>query len=91
MSELRRAIEAELAKFWDERSLELDDDPDTTDQFVDRLDSMTAVDALIGVEKLVGIEIKESAVVRRGGYDSKEQFLSDLPDRIVKYVERHQK
>jgi len=76
-----------LEKFWDERKI-LVEVTGTVEELVDEIDSLSAVDALIPIEDLLGIEIDESKVVRRGGYDSKEQFLEELSKNIVKFVEQ---
>lgn len=87
MEKLRSAIEASLTTFWEERALDVDDAPKSLADFVDELDSLTAVDALIGLEKIVGIEIDEGSVIRKGGYESKEQFIKHLTDNVLKYVQ----
>jgi len=84
--ELKSAIETCLREFWDTHSLAVDEASETVDGLIDPLDSLTAVDALIELEKIVGMELPEGRVIRRGGYDSKEQFIEDLTRRVLEYV-----
>lgn len=84
--QLKSAIETCLREFWDTHSLAVDGASETIDSLIDPLDSLTAVDALIELEKIVGMELPEGRVIRRGGYDSKEQFIEDLTRRVLEYV-----
>jgi acyl carrier protein len=86
MSDMKTAIEATLAKFWDERALVTADQAETVDGFVDQMDSLTAIEALIELEKITQIEIDEGVVLRTGGYESREQFIGDLTERVLKFV-----
>ena len=88
---LKAAIEGSLQKFWADRSIEVDKDSESIDDFIDELDSLTAVDALIGIEAITGMEIPEGSVIRRGGYDSKEQFIDHLTASVLKYVQEQTK
>lgn len=91
MDQLKAAIEANLLKFWEERSIEVDKDSESIDDFIDELDSLAAVDALIDIETITGMEIPEGSVIRRGGYDSKKQFIEHLTACVLKYVQEQQK
>lgn len=53
------------------------------------MDSMTAVEALIAVEKIIGMDLPSGYVIRRGGYNDQEHFINDLTARVVIYVEEH--
>ncbi len=86
IDQLKATIEACLRQFWDSHSLAVDGTSETVDGLIDPLDSLTAVDALIELEKIVGMELPEEHVIRRGGYDSKGQFIEDLTKRVLKYV-----
>ena len=90
MDEMKAAIEASLLKFWADRSISVEES-DSVEDFIDELDSLTAVDVLIDIEKITGIDIPEGSVIRRGGYDSKEQFVKHLTDRVMKYVQEQRK
>lgn len=91
MSDLKTAIEATLAKFWDERALAAEGQAETVDGFVNEMDSLTAIEALIELEEITHIEIDEGAVLRTGGYDSREQFITDLTERVLKFVSAKKK
>jgi len=82
-------IRVALEKFWEEQAISVDGESTSIDDLVAAMDSMTAVEALIDVEKIVGMDIPVGSVIRRGGYDTKEQFLDDLTVRVRKYVEEH--
>lgn len=86
MDQHKLAIEACLRQFWDTHSLAVDGASESVDGLIDPLDSLTAVDALIELEKIVGMELPEGRVIRRGGYDSKGQFIEDLAKRVLQYV-----
>lgn len=84
--QLKSTIETCLRKFWKDHSVAVDGTADTVDGLIDPLDSLTAVDALIDLEEIVGVELPEGRVIRRGGYDTEEQFIEDLTRRVLVYV-----
>ncbi len=86
VDQLKSAIEVCLRQFWDTHSLAVDGASESVEGLIDPLDSLTAVDALIELEKIVGMELPEGRVIRRGGYDSKGQFIEDLTKRVLRYV-----
>lgn len=86
IDQLKSAIETCLRQFWDTHSLAVDGTSESVGGLIDPLDSLTAVDALIELEKIVDIELPEGRVIRRGGYDSKGQFIEDLTKRVLRYV-----
>lgn len=90
MDNMKAAIEASLLKFWADRSIDLEE-ADSVENFLDGIDSLTAVDALIEIEKITGIEIPEGSVIRRGGYDSKAQFVEHLTGKVMKYIQGQSK
>ena len=53
--------------------------------------SFTATDALQEVETIVDMELPTGEVIRRGGYESKDQFVIELTQRVLEYVAEHQK
>ena len=59
------------------------------DDLVAAMDSFTASDVLGEVEDIVDMELPSGQVVRRGGYDSKDQFVTMLTQRILDYVAEH--
>lgn len=80
-------IREALENFWDEQSLSIDEGSTSIDDLVAAMDSMTAVEVLVDVEKIVGMELPIAEVIRRGGYESQEQFIEDLTTRVLTYVE----
>lgn len=90
MDDMKAAIEASLQEFWADRSINLEE-ADSVENFLDEVDSLTAVDALIEIEKITGIDIPEGYVIRRGGYDSQAQFVADLTGRVMNYVQGQRK
>lgn len=88
---LKAKIKASLEKFWQERAIEVDKNSESIDDFIDELDSLTAVDVLIDIETIAGMEIPEGSVIRRGGYDSKEQFIEHLTFSVLKYIQEQTK
>ena len=86
VDQFKSDIEACLQQFWDTHSLAVDGASESIDDLIDPLDSLTAVDALIDLEIIVGMELPEGRVIRRGGYDSKGQFIEDLTKRVLRYV-----
>lgn len=79
-------IHQSLAKFWDDRSVALNDAA-TVEDLIDELDSLSAVDALLPIEEHLGMDIEADKVIRRGGYNSKQQFIDHLSAAIERYVE----
>lgn len=89
MGELKAAIQAELEKFWQEQAISVDADGDSVDDLVAAMDSLTATEVLGELEKLTGIELPSADLIRRGGYDSKDQFIRELTTSVLDYVKEH--
>lgn len=90
MEDKRTQIIAALEAFWAGQTLG-GEGADTVDDLVAAMDSFTATDALIDVEDIVGMELPTGDVIRRGGYESKDQFIYELTQRVMDYVAEHQK
>jgi hypothetical protein len=90
MKDLAAEIASKLEDYWADQSLTLDDS-ESIDDLVASMDSFTAADVLEEIETMVGMDLPAGAVIRRGGYDTKEQFVAELSARIVEYVTEHQK
>lgn len=83
----KQEIEECLGKFWDEMAIELGEDPDdTSGLFEAPLDSLTAVEVLVAVDKLLNCKIPAETVIQKGGYKSREQFVDDLAGKIIEFV-----
>lgn len=83
---MKAEIEESLQQFWNDRAINVDMDSESIDDFIDEIDSLTAVDALIDIERITGMDIPEGSVIRRGGYDTKKQFIEHLTASVLKYV-----
>lgn len=83
---MKAEIEESLQQFWDDRAINVNMDSESIDDFIDEIDSLTAVDALIDIERITGMDIPEGSVIRRGGYDTKKQFIEHLTASVLKYV-----
>lgn len=90
MSDSKAEIEAILGQFWDEMAIDLGEDPqDTSGLLGAPLDSITALEVLLQVDELLGRNIPAEAVIRKGGYESKEQFVELLTAQILEHVGEH--
>lgn len=56
-----------------------------------QLDSMSSCDVLSQLENIVGFELEPERVIRRGGYSSREQFVTELGEAVMKQVEENRK
>lgn len=90
MDDKRQEIEASLGEFWDRMAIELGEDPQDTGALVGApLDSLTAMEAMLEIDKLLNLKIPADTVIRKGGYESKEQFVEHLTSEVLKYVAEH--
>lgn len=90
MEDKREQISAALEAFWAGQTLDAEGGS-SVDDLVAAMDSFTAADALTEIEDIVGIELPTGDVIRRGGYDSRDQFVSELTQRVLDYVAEQQK
>jgi len=90
MNEHKAELERILSDFWDGNEIPISDAPTTTDQLGAALDSITAVAVLLEVDTLFKRKIPVEAVIQRGGYKDKEEFVTKLRDQILKVVEESQ-
>lgn len=82
-------MEAILGVFWDENAIPVEpSDATDTGDYVAPLDSMSAVEVLIKLEELLGQELEASDIIRQGGYDSKDQFVSDISARVLSCLQK---
>ena len=81
-----------LHAFWDQNVLEVPadegdaDDEIAIDQPLVQLDSITAVDVLLDIEKVVGKELPIEKIVCKGGYSSKEQFIEEVTKAVEEFI-----
>ena|SRR5690242_16341153 len=91
-------LRAALLNFWDQKVKERRKDPfsakskieGTVYELVPALDSMTIVRSFVVVGKLLKMKIPVG-LVKRGGYDSREEMLDDLIPKIKKHYEKKHK
>ena len=79
-------IEKALGKFWDKRALEIVEDPLSVDELGAPMESVMAVDALVDIGKMLKVKIPVEVVIRNGGYESKEQFISLVGAGILQHL-----
>jgi acyl carrier protein len=84
--DIKTQIETLLKAFWDKRAQDIIDDPLSTDQLGAPLDSISAVDAFVGIDKLVQRKLPVELIIRHGGYNSKEQFVTDVTDKVLRHL-----
>jgi hypothetical protein len=78
-------IRAELEQFWADQDPLAPPDSGTVDDLVAAMDSVTACEALERLETLLGIELPSGDLIKRGGYDSKDQFVAELSVAVAEY------
>lgn len=79
-------IERLLGQFWDKRALEIVEDPLSVDQLGAPMESVMAVEALIDIGKLLKVKIPVEVVIRNGGYETREQFVSLVGTGILEHL-----
>lgn len=87
----RAEIEAVLADFWDKNVIEptpAASGETSLEDMLTPLDSQTAVEVLLDLEPLVGVALPIQTVLKKGGYLSKEEFISELSAAVIKESEK---
>ena len=83
----KKKIEDCLGAFWDEMAIELGGDAEDTASLIEApLDSLTAVEVLVAVDKIMNRKIPAETVIQKGGYNSREQFIEDLTAKILGFA-----
>lgn len=81
-----------LSAFWEQNVLEVPTDEGDADEEIAidhplvQLDSITAVDVLIDIEKVIGKHLPIEQIVRKGGYSSREQFIEEITKAVDEFV-----
>ena len=70
----------------DKRAQDIIDDTLSTDELGAPLDSISAVEAFVGIDKLVQRKLPVELIIRHGGYDSKDQFISDITAKVLRHL-----
>lgn len=84
--DIKTQIEQLLGAFWDKRAQDIVDDPLSTDELGAPLDSISAVEAFVGIDKLVQRKLPVELIIRHGGYDSKDQFVTDITAKVLRHL-----
>lgn len=83
---MKLQIEKALAAFWDENAIPVSATPTSSPEYVAPMDSMSAVEVLIVIDEIVGRTVKADAVIRKGGYDNRSQFIEDVTRRVLAHI-----
>ncbi|RFD31705.1 hypothetical protein CER19_06325 [Pseudomonas sp. GL93] len=89
--DIKTQIETLLSSFWDKRAQDIIDDPLSTDELGAPLDSISAVDAFVGIDKLVQRKLPVELIIRHGGYNSKVQFITEITDKVLRHLKEQPK
>lgn len=81
----REQVRDALENFWDENSIAAAE-TEEVEGLIDELDSQSAIDVVLRVEKILNMEIPEDKVIRPGGYDNKTQFVEDFFKRLDRFL-----
>lgn len=79
-------IQAELEKFWDQE-MDADEGEESLFPVDSEMDSATAVLVLIGLAIRLDVDEIPVKVVRKGGYESKDDFIKTLSASVVAHLE----
>ena len=86
MADLLHQLKAALEQFWDERALEpTGGEPSSVEELLEPIESMTAVEVLLVLDKVVGKELPNS-LIQAGGYKTKGEFVEHLSAGVVSYL-----
>jgi hypothetical protein len=88
-------VEAALIEFWNEKSLQRNDDPfepvtksgGTLYDLLPALDSLTIVCSFLIIERVLEMEVPVG-IVKAGGYHSRDEMLKDLLPKLRKLYEK---
>lgn len=87
MSEMESKIQEALDTFWEDRAIPTADGGSMVDVLVAPVESMTAVEVLVELDKITGVTIPNT-VIQAGGYMTKEEFVEKLTAAVLKNLER---
>lgn len=85
MSSIDEDLKIALSEFWDERAIPSDSSmASSVDDFVDSLESITAVDILLTMDNILGKKVP-LCVIKPGGYISKDEFVNHLSNAVLEW------
>ncbi|MGT2458981.1 hypothetical protein ACU4GI_40000 [Cupriavidus basilensis] len=86
MANLENQIKAALEQFWDDHALvPTGGGPSTVDELLEPIESMTAVEVLLILDKIVNKKLPNS-LIQAGEYKTKEEFANRLSARVLAYL-----
>lgn len=86
MTDKKAAIEKLLSDFWDRMAIEMGAPPEATSDLEAPLDSLTSMEALLEIDELLSRKIPVDAVIQKGGYQSREEFVGQVSQRVQEYI-----
>ena len=86
MSALADEIKAALEDFWDEHAIPAEGGTaSTVDELVGPVESMTAVEVLVTLDKITDMKLPNS-IIQAGGYKKKDEFVNTLGAAVLAHV-----
>ena len=89
MDEQKQAIKTILGQFWDKHAIEMGHAPQSTVELGAPLDSLTSLEALLEIDRLLKRKVPVEAVIQKGGYQTREQFMEEITTNVLKFVAEH--
>lgn len=86
MEYLRKQIEKRLAEFWDERAIEMGEEPQDIGELGAPMDSLTSMEALMEIDTLVGRKIPVDVTIKKGGYQTREEFVEHVTSNVLAFL-----
>lgn len=86
MDEKRAELVRILGEFWDENEIPGDGGCSGVGGLGASMDSLTAVEVLVELDKLYGKKIPVDSVIQRGGYKDKDEFVQKLAESVEEAV-----
>ncbi len=81
---VEQQLKAALARFWDANAIPVSPGATSSTDAMVPMDSLSAVEAFIDVDEIVGFTVVADDVIRKGGYDNRDQFIDGLTARVLK-------
>lgn len=90
MANLEPQLKSALETFWDAHALiPAGGGPSTVDELLEPIESMTAVEVLLTLDKIVGTKLPNT-VIQAGGYKTKEEFVNLLSAKVLEHMAKKQ-
>lgn len=86
MDSMKSQIEQLLRDFWRDRAIALGDLLGSTEDLGAPLDSMTTIEAIMEIDTLLDRKLPVEKIIRQGGYESEEDFVSEVTTRVLQVV-----